>query len=119
MSHLKLKRFRNDDPTLTEGAKRDRAKHNFVACAELDPSGRSKCKLCGIKIEKSTLRFCLMLECHKGYRNACTLHEECFWKHPETVKLDSVNEIVIKPNVNEKAIRERFVKFQTNKVKPE
>ncbi|CAJ1951512.1 unnamed protein product [Cylindrotheca closterium] len=88
MSHLFLKRFADNDATLTAGAKRDRLKHPHLVVAEYDPSGRSKCKLCGNKIAKKDLRFTLFLECHKGYRNACTLHQDCFWKHPETAKLE-------------------------------
>ena len=95
MSHLYVKRFRDDDPTLTPGAMRDREQHPHPAIVELDPSGRSTCKLCGEKIPKGTLRLSLMLECHKGYRNLCTLHENCFWKHPETKKLE-VNDIFLK-----------------------
>jgi len=93
MSHLQLKRFADDDPTLTAGAKRDRAKHPHPATAELDPSGRAVCKRCGDRIEKGSLRLSLMLECHKGYRNVCTLHPDCFWKHTETKKLTSLDEI--------------------------
>lgn len=102
MSHLSLKRFAEDDPTLTAGARRDRTeKHPFVACAEVDPSGRALCKLCGDRIPKGALRLSLMLECHKGYRNQCTLHQECFWDHPETKKLTSVDEIVMQKGVDE------------------
>ena len=112
MSHLSLKRFADDDPTLTAGAHRDRTdKHPFVACAEVDPSGRAVCKLCGGRIPKGTLRLSLMLECHKGYRNQCTLHQECFWKHPETKKLTTVDEIVIQKGVDKAqalTVRDRF-----------
>jgi len=96
MSHLSLKRFADDDPSLTAGAKRDRDRHPFPACAEVDPSGRSACKRCGATISKGVLRLSLLLECHKGYRNLCTLHENCFWQHPETKKLSSVGEISMK-----------------------
>ena len=88
MSHLTVKRFGDDDPTLSAGAKRNRAATPYSAVAEIDPSGRSACKLCGSIIHKKSLRLSLMLECHKGYRVLCTLHEECFWKHPESTKLD-------------------------------
>lgn len=87
MNHLFVKRFRDDDPSLTPGARRDRKARPHVAIAEKDPSGRSRCKLCGDMISKGALRLGLMMECEKGYRNLCTLHEECFWKHRETPKL--------------------------------
>ena len=96
MSHLSLKRFADDDPSLTAGAKRDRARHPFPACAAVDPSGRSACKRCGATIPKGVLRLSLLLECHKGYRNLCTLHDYCFWQHPETKKLRGVDEISMK-----------------------
>jgi hypothetical protein len=99
MSHLSIKRFQDDDPSLTAGAKRNRALTPYVAVAEKDPSGRSKCKLCGSLIPKGKLRLGLMLECHKGYRMLCTLHESCFWKHPESRKLDEFHEIFFRPNV--------------------
>ena len=101
MSHLLLKRFADDDATLTAGAKRDRQKHPHIAIAELDPSGRAKCKLCGDKLNKSSVRFGLFLECHKGYRNLCTLHPECFWKHPETQKLEDTKELYLSPKLTQ------------------
>ena len=82
MSHLCIKRVHDDD--LTPGARRDREAHPYVALAEKDPSGRSQCKRCG---EKGCLRMGLMMECGKGYRSLCTLHDACFWQHPETKKL--------------------------------
>ena len=118
MSHLSIKRFRDDDPTLTAGAKRDRAAKPYVACAEQDPSGRSLCKLCGNKIPKHDLRLCLVMECHKGYRNLCTLHQDCFWKHSETPKLENVDEIYLLPSVTTQqadALKTRFQRFQKEK----
>ena len=111
MSHLSLKRFADDDPTLTAGARRDRVKHPYVAVAEMDPSGRASCKLCGEKISKNTLRFGLWLECHKGYRNLCTLHEPCFWQHPETPKLESFQEIHLESNVGQNDAKQVESKF--------
>ena len=119
MSHLYLKRFADDDPTLTAGARRDRIQHPHAAVAELDPSGRAVCKRCGERIPKSSLRLCLWLECHKGYRNLCTLHEACFWKHPETRKLTSVNEIVLHKGLDAtqvERIRADFAAFSKRKV---
>lgn len=114
MSHLVLKRFADDDPTLTAGARRDRVKHPHVAVAELDPSGRAVCKLCGDNIPKGTVRLCLWLECHKGYRNLCTLHNACFWQHEETKKLANVEEIAFHEQLSQTQIdeiRDQFKRF--------
>mmetsp|Transcript_22538 Transcript_22538/g.39951 ORF Transcript_22538/g.39951 Transcript_22538/m.39951 type:complete len:189 (-) Transcript_22538:17-583(-) len=118
MSHLCIKRFKDDDPTLTAGAKRDRALRPYVAVAEMDPSGRAKCKSCGEKLQRGNLRLGLMMECHKGYRNLCTLHPECFWKHPETQKLDVVDEIFVRKGVSEEirdGIKKNFNLLHTKK----
>lgn len=115
MSHLSIKRFAGDDPSLTAGAKRDRASRPYVACAEMDPSGRATCKLCGERISKGEIRLSLMLECHKGYRNLCTLHQDCFWRHSETKKLTSADEIFMHKSVVAKdsdAIKKRFDKIK-------
>jgi hypothetical protein len=117
MSHLSIKRFQDDDPQLRPGAKSNRAKFPYVAIAEMDPSGRSVCKLCGELIQpKGALRMGLMMECHKGYRVLCTLHATpCFWDHPETKKLTSVDEIYFHPNVadvsHKNMIAEEFIKL--------
>jgi hypothetical protein len=100
MSHLSIKRFHDNDPTLTAGAKRNRLQYPYIAIAEYDPSGRATCKLCGTMIQpKGIIRINHMMECHKGYRNVCTLHEICFWKHDETSKLISVDKIYIHPTI--------------------
>jgi hypothetical protein len=97
MSHLSIKRFSDDDPILKPGAIRSRTiQYPYVACAEIDPSGRAACKLCGNVIPKNTVRLSLMMECHKGYRMPCTLHKDCFFQHPESLKLSTMNEIHIK-----------------------
>jgi hypothetical protein len=99
MSHLHVKRFTDDDPTLTPGARRNRMQHPHIALIELDPSGRSKCKQCGITIApKGMLRMGIMLECEKGYRFLCTLHEQCFWHHPESYKI-TWDDVLVKPGV--------------------
>ena len=115
MSHLFLKRFADNDSTLTPGARRDRRKHPHVAIAELDPSGRANCKLCGETISKSSLRFGLMLECHKGYRNLCTLHPECFWKHPEVSKLNDSREIHLSPKLTKEQAASIVATFDKQK----
>jgi hypothetical protein len=101
LSHLFLKRFADNDPKLTDGANRNRTKNPHVAVVELDPSGRAKCKLCATVIPKGDVRVTLMLECHKGYRFPATLHETCFYKHPETTKLTSMKEILVRANVSD------------------
>ena len=56
------------------------------------------------------MRFGLMLECHKGYRNLCTLHKDCFWKHKETKKL-TFDDLFFKPNIDaaeKEAVRVQF-----------
>lgn len=114
MSHMSVKRFRDDDPTLTAGAKRNRAAAPYAALVEVDPSGRSACKLCGSPIEKGVLRLGLMMECHKGFRTLCTLHEDCFWKHPETKKL-MVTDVFFRPNVDasqKEAVQKRFSELE-------
>ena len=93
MSHLCIKRFADDDPSLRPGALRARAKLPWDALAEMDPSGRSRCKLCGLGIPKGQLRLVLLMQCHKGYKTPCTLHFDCFWRHAETSKLESAEEI--------------------------
>jgi hypothetical protein len=100
MSTLYVKRFPDDDPTLTAGAKRNRSQHPHIAMAELDPSGRSKCKQCGELISpKGQLRMTLMLECEKGYRFHCTLHEQpCFWQHRESRNINYAD-VLMKPGV--------------------
>eukprot|EP00808_Paulinella_micropora_P016991 g36986.t1 len=93
MGHLRLKRFADDDKTLTPGARRNRAEHPYEALAELSPSGRSKCKSCGQLLNRHQLRMTMMLQCHKGYKVSCTLHPACFWQHPEVSKLSCFDEI--------------------------
>ena len=102
MLHLSIKRFDDNDPTLTAGAKRNRLQHPYVAIVERDPSGRSACKHCGVVIQpKGVIRISLMMECHKGYRNPCTLHESCFWKHREFEKINTAEEISIHRSIIE------------------
>jgi hypothetical protein len=111
MSHLHVKRFADNDPTLTAGAKRNRTQYPHIALVELDPSGRSKCKQCGETIApKGILRMGIMLECEKGYRFLCTLHEKCFWHHPESHKI-TFDDVLVKPGVTTEAramIQARF-----------
>eukprot|EP00039_Didymoeca_costata_P003461 m.67907 g.67907 ORF g.67907 m.67907 type:complete len:154 (-) comp11918_c0_seq1:155-616(-) len=99
MGHLHIKRFAVSE--LTPGAKRSHAQHPYEVLVELDPSGRSLCKLCGEKICKGSCRVGLMMQCHKGYKNLCTLHMNCFFKHPESSKLSDSKEFCFRPGVSE------------------
>lgn len=56
-------------------------------------SGRSKCRVCHLLIDKGELRLALMLQDEEGYKNTSWTHYECFWKHEETKKLVNVDEI--------------------------
>ena len=121
MLHLSIKRFDDNDPTLTTGAKNNRSQYPYVAIAEYDKSGRCKCKHCGAVIQpKGVLRISLMMECHKGYRNPCTLHESCFWSHREFEKINTANEIHIHESIIKKdsTFKDRFTEtFNTRKNK--
>lgn len=117
MSHMSIKRFPDGDPILRPGALRNRATFPYVALAELDPSGRASCKLCGSSMEKGALRMGLMMECHAGYRSLCTLHTECFWEHPETKKLQW-DDIFVRPNVDhaeKEMLKQEFDAFSDKK----
>ncbi len=123
MLHLSIKRFDDNDPTLTVGAKRNRSQFPYVAIVERDKSGRSTCKHCGIVIEpKGVVRISLMMECHKGYRNPCTLHESCFWKHRDFGKINTANEVHIHQSIidDDPSFQEKFTEmFHTMKKQSE
>lgn len=65
MAHLHLKRFADSDD-LTPGARRNRAQNPYEVIADMAPTGRASCKQCGTLIPKDSVRFVLMLQCHKG-----------------------------------------------------
>jgi hypothetical protein len=121
MSHLYLKRFSDNDPTLTAGAKRNRAENPHIVVAEVDPSGRATCKLCGDVITKGSVRVRFMLECHKGYRMPCTLHSDCFDRHPERAKLQDLKEIHLTSKLSKEQINDIIDRFEKSKstIKPE
>ena len=56
-------------------------------------SSRAMCRVCDRNIEQGTLRLALMLQGEEGYKSAAWTHFECFWKHPETRKLNGTHEI--------------------------
>ena len=49
---------------------------------------KAMCRLCHKNIEQGELRLALMLQDEEGYKNTAWMHFDCFWKHPETRKLD-------------------------------
>ena len=51
------------------------------------------CRVCEKNIEQDELRLALMLQDDEGYKSAAWTHSDCFWKHPETRKLDGTHEI--------------------------
>eukprot|EP00522_Entomoneis_paludosa_P010038 CAMPEP_0172466466 /NCGR_PEP_ID=MMETSP1065-20121228/56209_1 /TAXON_ID=265537 /ORGANISM="Amphiprora paludosa, Strain CCMP125" /LENGTH=130 /DNA_ID=CAMNT_0013223271 /DNA_START=51 /DNA_END=443 /DNA_ORIENTATION=+ len=81
--------------------------------AEVDmaPSARSKCRDCQEPIDKGDLRFRLWLQCHKGCKNSAYFHSDCFYRYPETRKLESVQDIKGYQDMDEgiqKSIRASF-----------
>ena len=91
--HLFLKRFASGDAKLTPGAQRSHNKIPEDVRAELAKTGRSVCHVCRDKIPKGSLRMCMFLQCHKGYKNAAFVHMDCFSKHPEASKVKTVSEV--------------------------
>ena len=120
MSHLFLKRFPDDWPALTPGARR-RVKHDAtvdetprVVRAVLPGGGSgadrkasrvpprwvtreqgSTCRMCRAPIERGSLRVGLLLQCHKGFKACAYVHGvPCLAAHPEARKLGSLDEFV-------------------------
>ena len=89
--HLLLKRFK--DSEVTPGCLKARRATPYDAKVDLDKTGRASCVKCGKGIAKGLLRFTLMLQCHKGWKNSSHCHYECFFLHPEARKLVSPTEI--------------------------
>lgn len=92
--HLKLKRFASiDDLTMPFAIKTwNETPHD--AEVGISSSARSKCRDCHEVIKKGELRFRLWLQCHKGCKSSAYFHESCFYKYPESKKLESVEEIM-------------------------
>uniref|UniRef100_A0A7S0YZP6 PARP-type domain-containing protein n=1 Tax=Hemiselmis tepida TaxID=464990 RepID=A0A7S0YZP6_9CRYP len=87
--HLLLKRFKDSE---VRGVKSRKATP-YDARVERDKTGRASCVKCGKGIAKGFLRFTLMLQCHKGWKNASHCHYDCFFLHPESLKLSLPSEI--------------------------
>mmetsp|Transcript_16324 Transcript_16324/g.32665 ORF Transcript_16324/g.32665 Transcript_16324/m.32665 type:complete len:186 (+) Transcript_16324:44-601(+) len=88
--HLSIKRF-PDTNKLSPGA-RKRVPHDVAV--DHAPTTRGSCVLCGSGIVKGALRITLMLQCHKGYKNASLCHLQCFPRHPESGKIESMDEFL-------------------------
>lgn len=83
-----LKRFKNNE--LGESASR---RVGYHCTADYAKSSRSNCRVCKKNIDKDELRLALMLQDDEGYKNTAWTHFDCFWKHPETKKLNGTHEI--------------------------
>ena len=83
-----LKRYKNSE--LGESASRRVSYHCTTDYAK---SSRSTCRVCERNISQGELRLALMLQDDEGYKNTAWTHFDCFWKHPETKKLDGTHEI--------------------------
>ncbi|CAF1234794.1 unnamed protein product [Adineta ricciae] len=83
-----LKRFANHE--LGESASRRVGYHSKADYAK---SSRAMCHGCDEKIEQNQLRIALMLQDEEGYKSTAWNHFDCFWKHPETRKLEGPHEI--------------------------
>lgn len=91
--HLVLRRFPKGSSDLTPGARRNHQQFPEDVYAEIAPTARSECHVCREKIPKGALRMTLMLQCHKGYKNRASLHLKCFRKHPEALKVTTIDEV--------------------------
>ncbi|CAF4240722.1 unnamed protein product, partial [Adineta steineri] len=83
-----LKRFH--DHELGESASRRVSYHCKVDYAK---SSRATCHGCEQNIDQGELRLALMLQDDEGYKSTAWNHFECFWKDPETRKLEGTHEI--------------------------
>ncbi len=83
-----LKRFKNNE--LGESAGR---RVSYHCTADYAKSSKAECRVCKKNIEQDVLRLALMLQDNEGYKSTAWTHFDCFWKHPETKKLDGTHEI--------------------------
>jgi hypothetical protein len=83
-----LKRYEND--ALGESASR---RVSYHCTADYAKSSKAKCRVCNANIEQNELRLALMLQDIEGYKSTAWTHFDCFWRHPETEKLDGTHEI--------------------------
>lgn len=87
-SWLMLKRFQSNE--LGESASR---RVGYDCTAEYAKSSRAVCRVCNDNIKQDELRLALMLQDEEGYKNTAWMHFNCFWKHPETKKINGTHEI--------------------------
>ena len=93
--HLKLKRFTSIDELTMSYAVRTWNDTPHHAEIDMSPSNRSKCRGCHSTIPKGSLRLRLFLQCHKGCKQSAYFHgSPCGWEYPETIKLESMDELV-------------------------
>lgn len=83
-----LKRFKSNE--LGESASR---RVGYDCTADYAKSSKAMCRVCGTNIEQNELRLALMLQDIEGYKSTSWTHFDCFWKHPETRKLNGVHEV--------------------------
>jgi hypothetical protein len=112
--HLKLKRFTSIKDLTMPYAKKTWQQFPHDASVAMAPNGRALCRQCHAKIEQGTLRYQLLLQCHKGCKNSAFFHADCLWQYPETKKIDKVEEFDgldrLPPNEKESTLK-RFEKF--------
>ncbi|KAG7357150.1 polyADP-ribose polymerase and DNA-ligase Zn-finger region-containing protein [Nitzschia inconspicua] len=90
--HLKLKRFANIQDLSMPYARTTWQQYPHDVAVSLAPNARAMCRQCHAKIGKNELRYQLLLQCHKGCKNAAYFHADCVWKYPETSKITNLDE---------------------------
>ncbi|UJR20248.1 hypothetical protein I4U23_023379 [Adineta vaga] len=108
-----LKRY--EDHELGESASR---RVSYHCKADYAKSSRAICHGCEQNIEQNELRLALMLQDEEGYKSTAWNHFDCFWKHPETWKLNGTHEIydfLVLKYADRKRISKEFEKFNASK----
>ncbi len=83
-----LKRYEDNDWGESAGRR-----VSYHSTADYAKSSKAMCRVCHKNIEQDELRLALMLQDIEGYKSTAWMHFDCFWKHPETRKLDGTHEI--------------------------
>jgi len=113
--HLKLKRFSSVKDLTMPYARKTWHENPHHAEVNISSSRRSSCRQCHSAINKGELRMRLWLQCHKGCKNSAYFHEECFWKYPETIKLEDIAELMglsALPEEHQSRVRRDFKKLK-------